>query len=132
MVIPDPKAMQVLLQVVTKPVRRPEGFLGADWIATGAELVVISETPLRDRDGVVLESDGAAIVEHRDAVGVVVSGVIGLLAKQHVVLTDSAGVGLKGAWIDGWRFVPEAQLALPGAEVGAENAPVVVPTGGDA
>src|SRR5208282_756449 len=87
--------------------------------------VVVPEAPLRNRDRVVLQADGAAVVEHGDTRSIVMPGVVCLLAKRHVVFAEticgSTRIGL-------WHLMPERQLASSGAKVGAEDSPVVMPT----
>src|SRR6266536_156333 len=141
MVVPDPEAERILLQIIAKPSGSLQRLLAAGLVTGGAELIVVRQAPLSDSDWVVLEADHSSIVEHGNAVGVVGAGVIGLFAKQHIVLAKLAAgtsegarrsIVLKCPWIEGRGFVPECEVASPGAEIGAEDAPVILPTRGHA
>ena len=129
MMVPDPKPVSILFQVGGEPIGSFEGLLPARLVTCLAETVVVREAPLRDRDRVVLQANHSVVVEHGNAGGVVVPGVIRLLAKQHVVLAKPAG---GGARIDLRRFMPERQLASSRTEIGAEDTPIVMPTRGQA
>ena len=78
--------MRILFKVSDQPIGSFESLLPGRIVSRLAEDVVVCETPLGDRDWVVLQADDSAIVEHGDAGRVVVAGVVRLLAKLHVVL----------------------------------------------
>src|ERR1700722_766129 len=106
--IPDPEAMRVPLEIGCEPIGGFESSLEAHgfcscgfghcvggrcgfWhcVSGFAKTVVVRESPLRDGDRVVLPADRAAIIENRNSVFVVRAGVVGLLAKRHVIRTES-------------------------------------------
>src|ERR1700704_449324 len=97
--IPHPESVRVLFEVRAQPVSSFKSFLPAALVACFAEAVIVRQAPLRNRDRVVLQTDGTAIVEHRDAAGVVLSAIIGLFSKPHVVLAEASDIGPR---IDFW------------------------------
>src|SRR5271165_284472 len=142
--------MRILFEIGAEPVGRLERLLPARVVSRLAKPVVVRQSPLRDRDWVVLQSDGAVVVEHRNAAGAIVPGVFSFLAEPHVVLAEIVAqligefiartgegarrsiffAGRKCARIDLRHLVPKGQLASPGTKVGAEDAAIVVPTVG--
>ena len=87
--------------------------------------VVVAEPPLRHRNRIILAADFAVIVEHGDALCVMVSGVVGFGCEPHVVLAKAIGAQ---AWIQLRRLVPESKLALARQQVGGANAPEILNT----
>lgn len=92
-------------------------------LGSTTEKVVISEPPLRDSNRVVLQADAAAVIEHRNASGVMRPGVIGLLEKWHVVFAECASGGVR---IYLGNIVPEIQMTILGEQIGSEYAPIIV------
>ena len=77
--------MRVLLEMGAEPIGANEEFSAALGVSRAAELVVVSQAVLCDRDGVVLHTDFAVIVELGKARGVVGARIVGLLREKHVV-----------------------------------------------
>src|SRR5207245_9834651 len=88
-------------------------------LGSTTEKVVISEPPLRDSNRVVLQADAAAVIEHRNASGVMRPGVIGLLEKWHVVFAECASGGVRSYL---GNIVPEIQMPTIGEQIGSEEA----------
>ena len=129
MMVPNPKPVRIPFQVGGKPIGSFESSLPARVVTRFAEPVVVREPPLRNRDRVVLQANHSVIVEHGNAASIVVTSVVRLLAKQHVVFAELAGAGAR---IDLRHFMPERQLASSRAKVGAKDTPVIMPTRGQA
>src|SRR5436309_12495308 len=91
-------------------------------LGSTTEKVVISEPPLRDSNRVVLHADAAAVIEHRNASGVMRPGVIGLLEKWHIVFAECASGGVR---IYLGNIVPEIQMTIFGEQIGSEYAPIL-------
>ena len=127
--VPNPKPVSILLQVGGKAIGSFESFLPTSFVSGFAETVAVREPPLRNRDRVVLQANRSVVVEHGNAGSIVVTGVVRLFAKQHVVLAKPGGAGAR---IDLRHFMPERQLASPRTKVRAEDTPVVMPTRGRA
>src|SRR5262249_19739931 len=122
-------AAVIRLEVVHEPVRGPEVAL--PWLAlAGSPMQIeVAETPLRNRDRVVLAPDVPSVVEHRDA-GPVEVGVVGrLLEKALVVLAARL---LEGALVDLRRLMPEGELARTAAAVGRSDPAEIPQPGRDA
>src|ERR1700686_3205255 len=123
--MPYPHPERVLLQMLAQPIASGKKFPLALFTSSLAREVVVAQSPLRNRDGVVLQADPAVVVEHRNASGIVIGGIIRFLAKQHVVfakLMDArTRIGLR-------RLMPEGELALPRNKIGTEDAPIVLQT----
>jgi len=92
------------------------------WIGGLPEQAVITQAILRDGDGIVLLSDSAAVVELWHTGRIVGSRIIGLLREKHVVFAEFVRACSR---IFRWRFVPKRQMAVPAAEIGAEDAAIV-------
>ncbi len=125
-VIPDGESLRVLLEARAEPVRDYEEFAASFWVGRAMVQVVVSQSVLRDRDGVVLQADAAVIVELRDAGRIVEAPIVRLLGEQHVVFAqflDGRIRILRGS------FMPERKVALATEKVGAENAAVVAEAG---
>src|SRR5690349_12804397 len=89
--MPYPDTEGILLEARDQPVCRVDKFLPPRVLARAVVLVVISQSPLFDGDGVVLAADFAAVVEQRNAALVAMSHVVGLLGERHVVLAQFSG-----------------------------------------
>src|SRR5438128_10207457 len=85
--------------------------------------VVVSQSPLRDRDGVVLKSNLSAIVQHGNAIGVMVSCEERLLSETHVILAETIDRSIK---VQLSRVMPKTELAFAGEEVGTANPAIIV------
>jgi len=109
-------------EMCAEPVGNYEKLFSSPWVCSSLPQVVVSQSVLRDRDGIVLPADLAVIVEQRDAFGVVGSLVVGLIGEEHVVLAEFVG---DGVWILRRGFVPEREMALAAENIGAEDASVV-------
>src|ERR1700687_4389488 len=123
--IPDPEPLTILLEVRDQPIGSFERVFPTCRIVALAEEVIVRESPLRNRDRVVLKFDDPVVVDHGDTHSVVMPRIVSLLAKHHVVLAKSIGART------GVRFrglVPEGELASSRSEISAENTPVVMPT----
>ena len=88
--VPDREPLRVLLEVRAEPVGDDKEFSAAFWVRAAAEEIVVSQSVLRDGDGVVLQADLAVIVELRNAAGIVEALIVGLLGEQHVVFAEFA------------------------------------------
>src|SRR5262249_35255181 len=86
--------------------------------------VVISQSPLSDRDRVILQPDLAVIVEHGNSRAVVVPSIVSLLQKWHVIFAKFSGrcIGIYFRTV-----VPKSELALARNEICAGNASIVIP-----
>src|ERR1700758_2780351 len=84
--------------------------------------VVMAQTPLRNSNRVVLQTDFAVIVEQGNAGGIMRAVIVGLFRKQHVISADCVRAGV---WIELRCFVPKAQMAVTGAKVCTKN-PLIV------
>ncbi len=100
-----------------------EFFFSAD-ISRVAIEIEVAESPLRDRNRVVLQADAAVVVQHGNASGIVVAAIVRLFREEHVILAKFAGRRVE---VRLRRFVPESEMAfLPRHQVRIENAPVVM------
>src|SRR5581483_2709044 len=106
-----------------QPVRRREKFLFSSGVVGSAEQVVITESPLCYRNRVVLTSDPAVIIQHRDPTRVIRSGILSLLCKRHVVLADFAARRVR---VHHGTVVPKTQLAIAAEEVRSNNSAIVM------
>src|SRR5580692_12569794 len=88
-----------------------------------AEEVVVAQTPLRNRDRVVLQADFAVVVEHRNTGRIVMSWIVRFLGKQHVVFAKLMDACTR---IHLSRFVPKSKVTVSRNKVGAEDAPVIL------
>ena len=111
MMIPYPEAGRILLEMIAQPDRGFKEFIFAGGICAPARQIVISQSPLCDCNRVVLQSDAAAVIEHGDAICVVVTGIICLRFEAHVVLAQFAYSRVRVFLRD---LVPERQLAFAG------------------
>src|SRR5579863_2981842 len=109
-----------------EPVGGQEGFSPALGIVALAEEVVVAQSVLRDGNRVVLRADVSPIVKQWNTGGIERAAVVGLLGESHVI---GAEFGTAGPRIFLRRLVPEAELARPPEQVGAENATVIVESG---
>ena len=92
-------------------------------LGPATEQVVISQSPLRDGNWVVLHADAPAVIEHGNASGVMRPGVIGLLEKWHIVFAECASGSVRVYF---GNIVPELQLTISGEQIGSEYAPIIV------
>src|ERR1700686_3879453 len=83
--IPYPQPMRVWLEMFAEPVAGGQEFPFSCFTMSLAKEVVVAQSPLRNRDWVVLQSDLSVVVEQRNAREILRSLVIRLLGKQHVV-----------------------------------------------
>ena len=71
-----------------EPIAGRYEFLFSFIAVTLAKQVVVAQSPLRNRNRVVLQSDFAAVVKQRNAGRIVRPSVIRFLGKQHVVFAE--------------------------------------------
>ncbi len=111
---------------------QPIGY-GEDLVAMRAESVspkqvIVSQTILRDGDGIVLTADSSLIVEQGNVDGIEGPGIVCFFAKQHVVLAQfvcqSIGIFFR-------RFMPKTEMAAASEQIGTRNAAIVVEAGHD-
>src|SRR5271169_3991396 len=107
--VPDREPLRVLLQMRTEPVGNDKEFSPTLWVRAAPVQVVVSQSILRDGDGVVLQADPAVIVELRNAGGIIEALIVGLLGEQHVVFAEFARGRI---WILSGGFVPEGEVAF--------------------
>lgn len=124
--VPDGQPLGVGFEVGAEPVGGEEEFSAAVGGGGAAVKIVVSQAVLRDRNGVVLQADVAVIVELRNARGIVVTLIVGLLGEGHVVFAEFGGGGVG---IFRGSFVPESEMAFAAEEVGAEDSSVVAEAG---
>ena len=74
--VPDPDSMRVLLEIATSQSLAARNFFCALLTLVSRKQIVVPQSPLRDRDGVVLQADLAVIVEHGNTVRIVASCVV--------------------------------------------------------
>ena len=109
--------------MAAQPVARREKSLSSFFTLSLAEEVVVAQTPLRNRDRVVLQADFAVVVEHWNTGRIVMPRIVRFLGKQHVVfakLMDGR------ARIYPRRLVPKSKVTVSRNKVGAEDAPVIL------
>src|SRR5258708_10019433 len=109
MVVPYPNARCILLKMSANPIAGCEKFLPALFVPRAAKRVVVAQSPLGDRNRVVLQPDLAAVIEHRNTLGVAVSGIVRLSGKGHVVFAKFTA-GCIG--INFRHLIPERELAV--------------------
>src|SRR5262245_52862847 len=108
LVFPDRYAAIVWRQVRDQPVRRPAKLVMAIEGTRAAVEVEVSESPLRDRDRVVLLAHSAAVIEERDPVLVEMSRIVCLAEEAMVVFAAELP---ERAWVYDRSLVPERELA---------------------
>jgi hypothetical protein len=127
-VVPHRDAMRVGFKMPAEPLggetKVPPIFL----FTSSAKEVVVSESPLRDGNRVVLRSDGPMVIQHRNAVLVAGANISGLLTERHVVLAQRMGWGIL---VDFSRVVPETKLTCAGQQVSASNAAIILQSFGN-
>src|SRR5882762_6075762 len=87
-VVPDVNAGSILFQVIAKPIAGTKKLVPSFVVASSDKQVVISQSPLRDGDGIVLQADCTAIVHHGNAMRIAMPGVRSLFGKAHVILAE--------------------------------------------
>src|SRR5215472_11882019 len=122
MMVPDPDAVSILLEVGAEPFGDSKEPLFAFDTPATAPKVVAAQAVLRNRDRVVLQADVSVIVELRDALYVVGAPIVGLFREWHVVFAEFGGAGVR---IFCGSFVPEGEMAIASEEVGTEDSAVV-------
>ena len=111
--------------MIAEPIAGGKEFPFSIGVLFLSEEIVVSQSPLRDCDGVVLQADLTVVIEHRDARGIVMPRIVRFLGKQHVVLAKLMNTRVR---IFFWSVVPESEMAIAGDKIGAENAPIVLQT----
>src|ERR1700674_776364 len=101
--------MCVWHKMLHEPVGDTQEFVTAVPVPAAAEEVVVAQSVLRDRDGIVLPADLATVIQLRNAERVVGASVISLFGERHVVLAEFAGVRTQ---ILLGNFMPEREMAL--------------------
>ena len=109
--------------MLAQPVACREKSLSSFFTLSVAEEVVVPQTPLRNRDRVVLQADFAVVVEHWNTGRIVMSRIVRFLGKQHVVFAKLMDARAR---IHPRRLVPKSKVALSRNKVGAEDAPVIL------
>src|SRR5580704_19597760 len=107
----------------TQPVAGGQELLPALWFLRTAIKVMVAQSPLRDGDRVILQTNFSVVVQHGNTGSVVDPVVVRFLGKQHVVFAEF-GHGRRG--IELRRVVPKSQLAFARQQVGVKDSPVVV------
>lgn len=85
--------------------------------------IVVSETPLRDGDGVILQADLASIIQHRNPGCIKVRGIAGLPRESHVILAQLAD---RRSRILLRRVVPEREVAIARSKIRRGNSIVIM------
>jgi hypothetical protein len=120
--IPDRQSRGIRLEVLAKPIACQKKLAFSGRISGFSKEAQIPESPLCDRDGVVLNSNCTAIIQQRNTCRIVRSGIERFPGKSHVVLPETSRLR---SWIDFSRIVPETELTVPGQEISAEDPAVV-------
>src|SRR3954464_3568790 len=123
MMVPHPEPARISLQVSHQPVGSLPEFSLVLRIFRSAEEVVISQSPLRNCDGVVLQSDLAVIIQHGNSHGIAGPLVASLLYKRHVVLAQFSDWGIP---VHFRRLMPEGKLAPARDQVGPKDTTVIL------
>src|SRR5437867_12305337 len=92
-------------------------------LGSTTEKVVISESPLRDSNRVVLHTDAAAVIEHRNASGVMRPGEIGFFENWNLLLAECASGSVRVYF---GNMVPELRLTISGEKLGSESRPIIL------
>ena len=93
-----------------KPIASRYKLLSSFLALTLAKPVVIAQSPLRNRDRVILQGNFAPVVKLRNSSRIVRPSVIRLLVKQHVVFAESMKIYLK---IYPRGVMPKTEMASP-------------------
>src|SRR5437764_4992335 len=107
--VPYPTAGAILFHMRAEPVARGQEFFLALFLVRSQKKIVISQTPLRDCNRIVLKADVSVVIQQRNTCGIALPRIVGLLKKWHVIFAEfvdlSIGVDLR-------HIVPEGELAL--------------------
>lgn len=107
--IPNRQPCRICLEVGFQPIGHLKKPATALVIVCNTVDVVVAQTILCDRYGVVLETDGSVVIKHGNAGRIILSRVISLGSKKHVVLAQCVRTRARVNLRD---LVPERQVAL--------------------
>src|ERR1700730_18345389 len=94
----------------TQPIASRYEFLFPLIAVISAKKVVIAQSPLRNRDRVILQRDFAPVIKLRNSLLIVRPSVISLLGKQHVVFAEPRKTSRR---IYPRRLVPKTEMTFP-------------------
>src|SRR5579863_8008732 len=98
-------------------------FISVAFALAVAEEVVVAQSPLRNRDRVVLQANRAVVVEQRNSQRIILTGIIRFLGEQHVVLPEPMNACAR---VGSRCVVPEGELALSRKQISTEDASIVL------
>ena len=116
--VPDLGAPTGRFEVLNQPVRCLQKFVRSFRTPCAFVQIVVAQTILRYGDGIVLKSHLPPVIQHGDPRFIVLARVIRLGKEGHIVFCKFGGVRL---FVDLRVFVPEGEMALPGAQVGGKD-----------
>src|SRR5947208_7366448 len=99
--------MLVSFKAGTEPLRRETKIAPMSLVVGSAKRIVVSESPLRDSNRVILHANASVIIQHRNAAQIAWAGVFRLLAECHVVLAQRV---CRGIVVEFGGIVPETEL----------------------
>src|SRR5579872_28847 len=122
-VIPYPTSKRIPFQMSAKPITGRNEFLFTILTLAMATQVVVAQSPLRNRDRVMLQPDLAPVVKLRNSSRIVRPCIVRLLAKQHVVFAEPMKTSGR---IYPRRLMPKTEMTSSRGYIRAENAPIIL------